>query len=36
MDGSGRILVSKELREFASLESHAMLIGQGNKFELVG
>ena len=34
MDGSGRILVSKELREFASLDRHAMLIGQGNKFEL--
>ncbi len=34
MDGSGRILVSKELREFASLERQAMLIGQGNKFEL--
>ena len=34
MDASGRILVSKELREFASLEKQAMLIGQGNKFEL--
>jgi MraZ protein len=34
MDASGRILVSKELREFASLERQAMLIGQGNKFEL--
>jgi MraZ protein len=34
MDGSGRILVSKELREFASLERQGMLIGQGNKFEL--
>ena len=34
MDGSGRILVSKELREFASLDKQAMLIGQGNKFEL--
>ena len=34
MDGSGRILVSKELREFASLEKQAMLIGQGHKFEL--
>ena len=34
MDGSGRILVSKELREFAGLEKQAMLIGQGNKFEL--
>ena len=34
MDKSGRILVSKELREFASLDRQGMLIGQGNKFEL--
>ena len=34
MDASGRILVSRELREFAGLEKAAMLIGQGNKFEL--
>ena len=34
MDNSGRILVSKELREFAGLDKAAMLIGQGNKFEL--
>jgi len=34
MDTNGRILVSKELREFAGLERHGMLIGQGNKFEL--
>ena len=34
MDSSGRILVSRELRDFASLERQAMLIGQGNKFEL--
>ena len=34
MDGSGRILVSRELREFAGLEKQAVLIGQGNKFEL--
>ena len=34
MDGSGRILVSRELRDFASLDKNAMLIGQGNKFEL--
>ena len=33
-DASGRILVSRELREFAGLEKHALLIGQGNKFEL--
>jgi MraZ protein len=34
MDGSGRILVSRELRDFAGLDKSAMLIGQGNKFEL--
>jgi MraZ protein len=34
MDGSGRILVSSELRDFAGLEKQAILIGQGNKFEL--
>ena len=34
MDGSGRILVSRELRDFAGLEKNAILIGQGNKFEL--
>jgi len=34
MDGSGRILVSRELRDFAGLDKAAMLIGQGNKFEL--
>jgi MraZ protein len=34
MDGHGRILVPRELREFASLDRQAMLIGQGNKFEL--
>ena len=34
LDGHGRILLSRELREFAGLEQQAMLIGQGNKFEL--
>ena len=34
MDNNGRILVSRELRDFAGLEKQAMLIGQGNKFEL--
>ena len=34
MDGSGRVLVSRELRDFAGLEKNGMLIGQGNKFEL--
>ena len=34
MDGSGRILVPPPLRSFASLDKRAVLIGQGNKFEL--
>jgi MraZ protein len=34
MDGHGRILLPRELREFAGLDRTAMLIGQGNKFEL--
>ena len=34
IDGHGRILLTKELREFAGLDRQAVLIGQGNKFEL--
>jgi MraZ protein len=34
IDANGRILVSRELRDFAGLEKQAVLIGQGNKFEL--
>src|ERR1700692_470577 len=34
LDGHGRLLLPPELREFAGLERHAMLIGQGNRFEL--
>ena len=34
LDANGRILVSRELRSFASLDKQAFLIGQGNKFEL--
>ena len=34
LDSSGRILVSRELRDFAGLDKQAILIGQGNKFEL--
>lgn len=34
MDANGRILLPRELREFAGLTRQAMLIGQGNKFEL--
>jgi MraZ protein len=34
LDGHGRLLLSTELREFAALGRQAMLIGQGNRFEL--
>ena len=34
MDGSGRILLPRELRDFAGLGKQAILLGQGNKFEL--
>jgi MraZ protein len=34
LDGHGRFLLPPELREFAQLERHGMLIGQGNRFEL--
>ncbi len=34
LDGHGRVLLPPELREFARLERHGMLIGQGNRFEL--
>ena len=34
LDGHGRLLLPPELREFASLSRQAMLIGQGNRFEL--
>ena len=34
LDGHGRILLPPELREFASLERHGMLIGQGARCEL--
>ena len=34
MDATGRILVPPALRHFAQLEKAAVLIGQGNKFEL--
>src|SRR5271169_4128940 len=34
LDGHGRLLLPPELREFAKLERHGMLIGQGNRFEL--
>ena len=34
IDGHGRMLLPPELREFAKLERHGMLIGQGHRFEL--
>jgi MraZ protein len=34
MDGSGRILVSPELRAAASIEKDVMLLGMGSHFEL--
>jgi len=34
MDGHGRILLTRELRDFAGLDKQAMLVGQGKKFEL--
>ncbi len=34
IDGHGRILLPRELREFAGLDRQAILLGQGNKFEL--
>lgn len=34
IDGHGRILLSRELREFAGLDRQAVLLGQGNRFEL--
>jgi MraZ protein len=34
IDGQGRVLVPPSLREYAALEKHAVLVGQGNKFEL--
>ena len=34
IDGHGRMLLPVELREFAGLDRQAILIGQGNKFEL--
>lgn len=34
LDNSGRILLPGELREFAGLGKKAVLIGQGNRFEL--
>lgn len=34
LDGHGRVLLPPKLREFASLTRDAVLLGQGNRFEL--
>ena len=34
LDGSGRILVPPALRQYALLDKHVVLVGQGNKFEM--
>ena len=34
MDGNGRLLLPPPLREYAGLDKHVVLIGQGKKFEL--
>lgn len=34
MDAAGRVLISPTLRAYAALDKRAMLVGQGNKFEL--
>ncbi|MHC8441128.1 MAG: division/cell wall cluster transcriptional repressor MraZ [Candidatus Eutrophobiaceae bacterium] len=34
LDGQGRILVAKELREYAQLEKVCAFMGQGNRFEI--
>jgi len=34
MDGHGRVLLSQMLRDYAGLDRHIVMVGQGNKFEL--
>ena len=34
MDGSGRLLLSAPLRDFAGIDKRIVLLGQGNKFEI--
>ena len=34
LDGAGRVLIPGLLREFARLDKRAVMIGQGNKFEI--
>ena len=33
-DSQGRILLSQELRDYAEIKKHAVILGQGNKFEI--
>lgn len=33
-DGQGRVLLPQELRDFAGLDKRAVVLGQGNKFEI--
>ena len=34
LDSQGRILIPKELRQYASIQKQAVVFGQGNKFEI--
>lgn len=34
LDGQGRILIPQQLREYANLGKQAVILGQGNKFEI--
>lgn len=34
LDSQGRILLAQELREYAGIKKHAVILGQGNKFEV--
>ena len=34
MDGHGRILVNRTMRDYAGIDRQAMLVGQGNRLEL--
>lgn len=34
MDGHGRILINRPLRDYAGIDRQAMLVGQGNRLEL--
>ena len=34
LDGSGRILISQDLRTWAALETDVIIVGQGNYFEV--